>query len=168
MRPATKPCVWLGAPDCYRDQASVLNPESPHSEVLRRADRARGFRNAVSAAGVAVSSARARSAGQERGGVTPFNTLPFGAENRRGNPGHGAPTPRALTRWWVRYITPPGGTVLDPFAGSGTTLLAAHAEGRSAIGIERDAGYCAIIRKRLAEVERDQGLFAEATTCANT
>lgn len=45
--------------------------------------------------------------------------------------------------------TPPGGIVLDPFAGSGTTLLAARNTGRPFIGIEKEADYITIINKRL-------------------
>jgi site-specific DNA-methyltransferase (adenine-specific) len=54
--------------------------------------------------------------------------------------GKGWPTvkPLALMEWLVRLITPPGGTVLDPFAGTGTTLQAARRQGFRAIGIERD------------------------------
>jgi site-specific DNA-methyltransferase (adenine-specific) len=46
--------------------------------------------------------------------------------------------PLALMRWLLRLVTPPGGTVLEPFAGSGTTLEAAAVEGFRCIGIERD------------------------------
>lgn len=46
--------------------------------------------------------------------------------------------PLALMRWLVRLITPPGGVIVDPFAGTGTTLEAAAAEGFTAIGIERE------------------------------
>ncbi len=62
---------------------------------------------------------------------------------------HPTVKPLALLRWMLRLITPPGGLVLDPFAGSDTTLLAAEAEGVQAVGIEQDAGHCDIIRKRL-------------------
>ena len=53
-------------------------------------------------------------------------------------------------RWLVRLIAPPGGVVLDPFAGSGSTGVAALAEGRRFIGIEREAAYVAIAEARLA------------------
>jgi site-specific DNA-methyltransferase (adenine-specific) len=73
------------------------------------------------------------------------------ASKRDRGEGNTHPTvkPTDLMRWLVRLITPPGGTVLDPFAGSGTTLVAAQAEGFDAIGIEREAAYVEIIRKRL-------------------
>jgi len=53
-------------------------------------------------------------------------------------------------RWLCRLITPPGGTVLDPFAGSGTTGLACVAEGFTPILIEQDPHYTGIIKSRLA------------------
>ena len=57
-------------------------------------------------------------------------------------------------RWLCRLVTPPGGTVLDPFAGSGTTGIAAHLEGFDFIGIEREAEYAQIARARIAWWER--------------
>ena len=51
--------------------------------------------------------------------------------------------------WLVELITPPGGVVLDPFAGSGTTLQAALNKGFIPIGIEQDADYIKLIEKRL-------------------
>lgn len=54
-----------------------------------------------------------------------------------------------LMSWLIRLITPPGGLVLDPFCGSGTTLLAAVKGGWRAIGIEQDPGYADLIRRRL-------------------
>ena len=66
--------------------------------------------------------------------------------------GQGWPTvkPLSLMRWVVRLITPPGGTVLDPFAGTGTTLQAAEQEGMHAIGIERDELALRLIAARLS------------------
>ena len=52
-------------------------------------------------------------------------------------------------RWLIRLVTPPGGTVLDTFLGSGTTMIAAELEGLKSIGIEREAKYCDIIRARV-------------------
>lgn len=55
----------------------------------------------------------------------------------------------ALMSWLVRLITPPGGTVLDPFAGSGTTGLACAAEGMSFIGVEQSPKHHETARRRL-------------------
>jgi site-specific DNA-methyltransferase (adenine-specific) len=65
---------------------------------------------------------------------------------------HKTVKPLSLMRFLVRLIVPPGGDalVLDPFAGSGSTLIAAVLEGRAAIGIERDARYVAIANARIA------------------
>lgn len=62
---------------------------------------------------------------------------------------HPTVKPLALMRWLVRLVTQPGGTVLDPFAGSGTTLEAAVLEGFNAIGIEREDIYLPLIMQRL-------------------
>lgn len=56
----------------------------------------------------------------------------------------------ALMRWLVRLITPPGGLILDPFAGSGTTGCAAVLEGCRFLGFEQDASYCRIAEERIA------------------
>jgi len=62
---------------------------------------------------------------------------------------HATVKPLALMEWLVALITPPNGTVLDPFAGSGTTLQAALNKGFTPIGIEQDADYIKLIEKRL-------------------
>ena len=56
-------------------------------------------------------------------------------------------------RWLVVKATLPGETILDPFAGSGTTAIAAMQEGRRCILIERDPHYCEIIRRRVREAD---------------
>jgi site-specific DNA-methyltransferase (adenine-specific) len=58
--------------------------------------------------------------------------------------------PIDLIRYLTRLVTPPGGHVLDPFAGSGTLIPAAHAEGFSATVIEMDPEYQGDIRRRIA------------------
>ena len=62
---------------------------------------------------------------------------------------HATVKPLALMEWLVSLIVPPGGVVLDPFAGSGTTLQAAINKGFQPIGIEQDADYIKLIEKRL-------------------
>jgi site-specific DNA-methyltransferase (adenine-specific) len=52
-------------------------------------------------------------------------------------------------RWLVRMVTPPGGVVLDPFLGSGTTGCAAALEGFDFVGIEQDAEYIEIATRRI-------------------
>ena len=62
---------------------------------------------------------------------------------------HSTVKPLDLMRWLVRLVTPPGGTVLDPFAGSGTTGEACSLEGFECVLIEREARYLALIGVRL-------------------
>jgi site-specific DNA-methyltransferase (adenine-specific) len=63
---------------------------------------------------------------------------------------HPTVKPLDLMQWLCRLVTPPGGVVLDPFCGSGTTGCAALSEGMSFIGIERDPEYAEIARQRIA------------------
>lgn len=65
---------------------------------------------------------------------------------------HNTVKPTSLIRYLCRLITPPGGTILDPFGGSGTTGLAAIEEGFHYILIEQQEEYCEIARKRIAAV----------------
>jgi DNA modification methylase len=66
----------------------------------------------------------------------------------RNNGGHPAPYPRKFAEFMLRAWD---GTVLDPFMGGGTTLLAALGMGRDAVGIEIDERYCEIAAKRLSQ-----------------
>ena len=63
--------------------------------------------------------------------------------------GHPAPFPLELARWMARIVTPPGGVVLDPFAGSGTTVEAALMDGFSAVAMEREETYLPLIQARI-------------------
>jgi site-specific DNA-methyltransferase (adenine-specific) len=63
---------------------------------------------------------------------------------------HPTVKPIELMRWLVRLVTPPGGLVLDPFCGSGSTGIAAVLEQRRFVGIERDLDYVGIARARIS------------------
>lgn len=65
---------------------------------------------------------------------------------------HPTVKPVELMRWLVKLVTPLGGTVLDPFMGSGTTGMACRYELREFIGIEREADYVTIAERRIAAV----------------
>jgi DNA modification methylase len=90
----------------------------------------------------------------DSGGASRFFYTAKASRRERGA-GNTHPTvkPVALMRWLCRLVCPPGGSILDPFAGSGTTLLAAHLEGFDYLGIEREAEYVEIAQQRLANVE---------------
>jgi DNA modification methylase len=75
---------------------------------------------------------------------------------------HPTVKPTELMRHLVRLVTPPGGIVVDPFLGSGTTAVAAEAEGFTWIGIERDPESAAISRARLIGNARGLGLDVPA------
>ena len=77
-----------------------------------------------------------------------FYTTKADAHDRIGSK-HPTVKPVDLMQWLVRLVTPKGGTVLDPFAGTGTTGEAAWREGCRAILIERQADYCADIHRRM-------------------
>lgn len=66
---------------------------------------------------------------------------------------HSTVKPTDLMRYLCRLVTPPGGIVLDPFMGSGSTGKAAKLEGFSFIGIEREAEYVEIARARIEAVD---------------
>jgi DNA modification methylase len=66
---------------------------------------------------------------------------------------HPTVKPTALMRYLCRLVTPPGGIVLDPFMGSGSTGKAAILEGFQFIGIEREAEYVAIAKARIVKAE---------------
>ena len=83
------------------------------------------------------------------------NGTPISTPNRRNH--HPTVKPTALMQYLCRLVTPPGGIVLDPFMGSGSTGAAAMLEGFQFIGIEREAEYVAIARER---IESRKDLFS--------
>jgi DNA modification methylase len=79
---------------------------------------------------------------------------------------HQTQKPVELLRALIRVVAPPNGVVLDPFAGSGSTGVAAKSIGRKAVLFERDGGHCATIVRRINGESVGPSLFdgAGATT----
>jgi site-specific DNA-methyltransferase (adenine-specific) len=92
----------------------------------------------------------------QRETVYPTNVLHLATECNNKN--HSAAFPKELPEWFIKLFTEEGDTVLDPFAGSGTTLKAAKNLGRNAIGIEIVSEYVEMIETELEE--RELSLFA--------
>lgn len=87
--------------------------------------------------------------------------LPITASSVAGQYRNDHPTvkPLALMRWILRLIAPPGGLVLDPFCGSGTTACAAVLEDMRALGFDTEAGYLDIARARASAAEESPREF---------
>lgn len=98
--------------------------------------------------------ARSIARGDSGSAARYFFSAKAGAQDRWGSK-HPTVKPVELMKWLVQLVTPAGGLVLDPFAGSGTTGVAALATGRDCILIEREEEYLADIRERLAFYEGD-------------
>jgi DNA modification methylase len=147
LRHSVKMCVWLGASACYRNQENVL--WLPSDEIFAQSKSDSAMRTSPS--GRNYRNSQFGEASEERGGSTPFNLLPIpaGGSARRDNR-HPATTPYDVAAWWVKYLLPPGGVLLDCFAGSGTMLCAGLDFGASkVIGIERQKKYIRIAEKRI-------------------
>jgi adenine-specific DNA-methyltransferase len=87
----------------------------------------------------------------DSGTAARFFWSPKASRKERGESNnHPTVKPLSLISYLVKLVTPPGGLCLDPFVGSGTTLLACLDAGRRGTGIERDAGHCGIARDRLS------------------
>lgn len=92
----------------------------------------------------------------DTGGASRFFYCAKASRKERGEGNdHMTVKPLKLMQWLVKLVSPPSCTILDPFAGSGSTLLAAMSEGQRAIGIEQDAHYCDITVGRVERAERD-------------
>jgi hypothetical protein len=87
----------------------------------------------------------------DSGSAARFFYVPKCSKSDRDGSPHPTMKPTALMQYLCRLVTPPGGTVLDPFTGSGSTGKAAMLEGFNFIGFEREAEYVEIARRRIAE-----------------
>ena len=106
----------------------------------------------------AYGSAEGERGYGDRGGASRFfptfryeAKAPTAQRPRADGTAHPTVKPLDLMRWLVRLVTPPGGLVLDPFAGSGTTGEACIVEGFRCVLIERDATYLPLINARVSK-----------------
>ncbi len=152
MRPAVKTCVWLGPLNAYRNQDAVLKPLGKSTRLALENGRGADDTLRYSPSGLSIRWGRALRTAAERGGATPFNLIQL--PNTNGRSGHSAGTPVTLCDWWIRYITRPGDTILDPFAGASTVGEASLRLGRKFIGIEKDKRYYRKSIERLSKQER--------------
>jgi DNA methylase len=164
---------WECSPDCavrMLDQHSRDAGKDPrrdsreHHAEQRRGDYLSGF-GASRFFYCAKASRSERDAGL--GGFDETATTDDGREKPIDNPYlpgktlrqniHPTVKPITLMRYLVRLVTPPGSIVLDPFAGSGSTGVAAVIEGARFLGIEREADYVEIARARIRHWARRAG-----------
>lgn len=133
-----------------------------------QANGSEGYRDAGGASRffyTAKASKKEREAGLAHLPKKPCGTYDGRTEHPKGGP-LGGPVPQRtnthptvkplnLMRYCVRMVTPKGGTVLDPFCGSGSTLCAGVLEGFEIIGIERESEYVEIAKRRVDHWRED-------------
>ncbi len=109
------------------------------------------------ASGYHAVDEQAKRNAQHAGLALPSNVLTCSQDKAYGatGAGHSAPFPVALPSFFVRAFTDEGDIVLDPFMGSGTTLIAAAQHGRRGFGLEIGPRYCDVIRRRWTIWARD-------------
>ena len=96
---------------------------------------------------------------RKQGLALPGNVLRLGKSHEAVR--HEAMFPVALPAWFLRAYSDSGDTVLDPFMGAGSTLIAAHQENRVAYGIEISPTYCDVICRRYQEHTGTKPVHAE-------
>lgn len=131
-------------------QAAALDQQSGESVSKRSAGR-NGTADQPGWGLAARSEDMDRGHDDSGGASRFFYTAKADAAERVRLDGTAHPTvkPLALMRWLVRLVTPPGGVVLEPFAGSGTTVEACILEGFRCVAIEREADYLPLITQRI-------------------
>jgi hypothetical protein len=133
------------------EAARLLDEQSGESLSNYRANKGRGM-------GYHGADGERGAAGvNDRGGASRFFYVAKASKRERGE-GNTHPTvkPVALMEHLCKLVTPPGGVVLDPYMGSGTTGIAAVRNGFRFVGIEREAEYLEIARVRVGAARPEQ------------
>ena len=137
--------LFQKAPNLSRDEVVGLFPMQTSGSRAPGVRKGMGFHGADGDGGPAVEGSS--------GSAARFFYAAKASRKDRGE-GNTHPTvkPTDLMRYLCRLVTPPGGVVLDPFMGSGSTGKAAVLEGFRFVGVEREAEYVEIARARIAGV----------------
>ena len=137
----------------YFDLDAVRVPyRADNAEIARRRRDANGRRNTDAGFG------RDRRKTYDKGGADPGNVIEVcQTYNQHKGPAgqHTAVMPEGLAAFFIKSACPPDGLVVDPFAGSGTTVVVSRRHGRRGIGIELHQEYVGVSRERLARDEAD-------------
>jgi len=132
------------------DAAAALDEQSGERIVAPNGKPSRGKSSNSEIYGAGKTNGSTSYPG-EKGGASRFFYVAKASKSDRGDDNkHPTVKSTKLMSYLCRLVTPPGGTVLDPFMGSGSTGVAAKAEKFEFIGIEREAEYAAIAETRMA------------------
>lgn len=133
----------------YINQQAVKVPMAASTRERMQRALKRPLTAYVSATGSGFTRNPARW--QQSDLVLPTNVLHLAPETR--NQHHPAAFPVALPRFFIQLLSPPGGLVLDPFAGSGTTGVAALELSRRVVLMDQCEAYCRVAEQRLTTVQ---------------
>jgi DNA modification methylase len=133
---------------CLDEDAAAMFPESRFFYTAKASRREREAGLDGMPERIAAKSNGAQAA-EDRGEMYDPDTIGLNRATRTTNH-HPTVKPIALMRWLCRLVTPPGGLILDPFNGSGSTGCAAVLEGFRYLGAELEAEYVEIARRRIA------------------
>jgi DNA modification methylase len=147
--------VWECSPDCavrlLDEQSGTVKSAGDYPSTFNNSDG--GFSGVDKGNGLGAGVQGPLYS--DTGGASRFFYTAKAAKSERNLGGvtnkHPTVKPLDLMVWLCKLITPPGGIVLDPFAGSGSTIIAALRQGFRGIGIEREPEYVAIARHRIEE-----------------
>jgi hypothetical protein len=151
--------AWPVAGECGAGRGPGRRPRQAKRLPERRHHPPRNRTREHDASGYLIRDNRVGTRGYGGGGGASrfFYVAKAPARERPKVDGIAHPTVKPLTlmRWLCRLVTPPGGTVLEPFAGSGTTIEAALMEGFRVVAIEREDDYLPLIAARLERVAQE-------------
>lgn len=147
-------------PNVGRWPANLIHDGSEEVVALFPESKSCNSPSSAKPEGRILSGARSQGAiypGESGSAARFFYCAKASKADRGGENTHPTVKPTELMRYLCRLVTPPGGVVLDPFMGSGSTGKAAVLEGFRFIGIEREAEYLEIARGRIQVPEQAQG-----------